>query len=87
MVIYAFSKIVIIRVGAHLHFFKKLLWLGFGFRFRVWVKINIKVIARITVRYVMFRVGVRARIAILYLRPGANKLSPFQMKGFYGLPA
>ena len=24
---------------------------------------------------------------ILYLRAGANKLSFFQMKGFYGLPA
>ena len=87
MVIYAFSKIVIVGVGAHLRFFKKLLWLGFGFGFLVWVRINIKVIVRITVRYVMFRVGVRARIAILYLRAGAKKSAFFQMKGFCGLPA
>ena len=87
MVIYAFSKIGIVRVDAHLHFFKKLLWLGFGFGFCVGVKINIKLKARIAVRYVMFRIGVRARIAILYLGAGANKLSFFQMKGFYGLPA
>ena len=48
VVIYAFSKLVIIRVGAHLCFFKKLSWLGFGFGFWVWVRINIKVIGRIT---------------------------------------
>ena len=41
----------------------------------------------VTVRYVMFRVGVRAWRAILYLRAGANELSLFQMKGFYGLLA
>ena len=35
----------------------------------------------------MLRVVVRARIAILYLRAGANKLSLFQMMGFYGLLA
>ena len=73
-------------MGVHLRFFFcQLLWLGFGFR--VWVRINIKVIAWVTVKYVMFRVGVRARIAILYLRAGANKLSPFQMMGIYGLLA
>ena len=87
VVIYAFSKIVIVRVCAHLRFFKKLLCLGFGFGFGVWVRNSIKVIVRITVRYVMFRIGVRAWIAILYLRAGANKLRFFQMKVFYGLPA
>ena len=35
----------------------------------------------------MITVGVRARIAILYLRAGAYKLSLFQIKGFYGLLA
>ena len=87
-------------MGAHLRFFKnyyryggcsltlffcQLLWLGFGFW--IWVRINIKVIAWVTVKYVMFRVGARARIAILYSRAGANKLSLFQMMGFYGLLA
>ena len=33
--------------------------------------------ARVRVKYVMFGVGVRARIAILYLSAGANKLSLF----------
>ena len=59
-------------------FFEKIIMV----RVRVWIlslgRINIKVIGRITVRYVMFRVGFRARIAILYLRAGANKLSFFQ---------
>ena len=87
-------------MGAHLCFFKnyyrygrcsftlffcQLLWLGFGIR--VWVGINIKVIAWVTIKYVMLRVVVRGRIAILYLRAGANKLSLFQMMGFYGLLA
>ena len=53
----------------------------------MWVRIDIKVIAWVTVKYVMFRFGVRARIAILYLRAGANKLILFQMMGFYGLLA
>ena len=41
----------------------------------------------VTVKYVMVRVGVKARIVILNLRAGANKLSLFQMMGFYGLLA
>ena len=86
MLIYAFFKIIIVTVGVHLRFFCcQLLWLGFGIR--VWVGINIKVIAWVTVKYVMLRVVVRARIAILYLRAGANKLSLFQIMGFYGLLA